>query len=109
MVMVGRFSQVFHAFGRLGALGLATAVVSLSLLPAACVAENRTIETETGKIKVETLASGLDHPWGMTFLPDGRLLVTERAGDLRLLSPDGTLSEPLAGATSVSTRIAAAY
>ncbi len=101
MVMVGRFSQVFHAFGRLGALGLATAVVSLSLLPAACVAENRTIETETGKIKVETLASGLDHPWGMTFLPDGRLLVTERAGDLRLLSPDGTLSEPLAGVPEV--------
>ena len=99
--MIERFPLVFRTFGRLGALALATAVLSLSLLPAACVAENRTIDTEAGKIRVETLASGLDHPWGMAFLPDGRMLVTERAGDLRLLTPDGTLSGPLAGVPEV--------
>ena len=44
------------------------------------------------KIKVETFAQGLDHPWGMQFLPDGRLLVTERLGRMRLISKDGKLS-----------------
>lgn len=75
--------------------------VPLALLPAAGFAEDQTIDTETGTIKVETLAEGLNHPWGMAFLPDGRLLVTERAGDMRILSEDGTLSEPLAGVPKV--------
>jgi glucose/arabinose dehydrogenase len=47
------------------------------------------------KIKVETFAQGLDHPWGMQFLPDGRLLVTERLGRMRLISKDGKLSPPI--------------
>ena len=46
--------------------------------------------------KVETVVSGLDHPWGLAFLPDGGLLVTERNGGLRLVR-DGKASEPLAG------------
>ena len=36
----------------------------------------RTVDTKAGKVAVETFAQGLDHPWGMAFLPDGRLLVT---------------------------------
>lgn len=91
-------------FGRLfapvGALAL-TMAVSLTLVHRAGAAEERLIDTETGKIKVETLVSGLDHPWGMAFLPDGRLLLTERAGRMRLLSPDGSLSEPLSGVPQV--------
>jgi len=51
---------------------------------------------KTGQaIKVETFAKGLVHPWGMAFLPDGRLLVTERPGRLRIVGKDGTLSAPL--------------
>jgi glucose/arabinose dehydrogenase len=47
------------------------------------------------------VAQGLEHPWGLAFLPDGRMLVTERPGRLRIVSRDGTLSEPLAGVPQV--------
>jgi len=53
-------------------------------------------------IKVETVAKGLEHPWGMQFLPDGRLLVTERPGRMRLVTQGGKLSEPLAGIPEVA-------
>ena len=46
-------------------------------------------------IKVEAFAKGLVHPWGMAFLPDGRLLVTERLGRMRLIAKDGRLSPPI--------------
>ena len=52
-------------------------------------------------IKVETFAKGLVHPWGMAFLPDGRLLVTERPGRLRIVGKDGKLSAPLQGVPKV--------
>lgn len=48
-------------------------------------------------VKVETVASGLDHPWGLSLMPDGRMLVTERAGRLRIVERDGKLSDPLTG------------
>lgn len=59
--------------------------------------------TTNTRFQVQTLARGLDHPWGGVFLPDGRLLLTERIGRLRLLSRDGALSAPLAGAPRVVT------
>jgi glucose/arabinose dehydrogenase len=43
-----------------------------------------------GQVTVQTLASGLNTPWGMAFLPDRSVLVTERGGTLRLVSADGT-------------------
>lgn len=45
---------------------------------------------------IETVASGLEHPWSLAFLPDGRLLVTERPGRLRIID-GGKLSAPVAG------------
>src|SRR4029079_17744300 len=57
--------------------------------------------TKAGTIKVETVATELSHPWGLAFLPDGRMLVTERSGTLRLVSKDGKLSPPLSGVPKV--------
>ncbi len=50
---------------------------------------------------VETVVGGLDHPWGLAFLPDGTRLVTERAGRLRLVGAGGQLSTPVAGLPAV--------
>jgi aldose sugar dehydrogenase len=55
-------------------------------------------------VRVHTVARGLEHPWGLAFLPDGRMLVTERAGRLRRVGPDGHVFEPLAGVPPVAAR-----
>jgi glucose/arabinose dehydrogenase len=54
-----------------------------------------------GAVHVQTIAQGLEHPWGLAFLPDGRMLVTERPGRVRIVERDGRLSEPLAGVPRV--------
>ncbi len=48
-----------------------------------------------------TVASGLDHPWGLAFLPTGEILVTERAGRLRVVGKDGALSAAVANLPAV--------
>lgn len=57
--------------------------------------------TQDGKVRVVTVATGLERPWGIAFLPDGRALVTERPGRLRIVSTDGRVSEPLDGVPAV--------
>ena len=61
-------------------------------------------ESRENVIKVETVATGLVHPWGLELLPDGRMLVTERPGRLRIVARDGTLSNPIAGVPQVAAR-----
>ncbi|WP_410216733.1 PQQ-dependent sugar dehydrogenase [Paracoccus sp. (in: a-proteobacteria)] len=50
------------------------------------------------------LAEGLEHPWGLVELPDGDWLVTERPGRMRMVSPDGTLTDPIEGLPEVDAR-----
>ena len=53
---------------------------------------------------VVTVAEGLQNPWGMAFLPGGKILITERPGRLRVLSTDGKLSAPVSGLPPVAAR-----
>ena len=52
-------------------------------------------------LSTEIVAEGLEHPWAMAFLPDGRYLVTERPGRMRIVQGDGRLGAPLAGLPAV--------
>ena len=54
-----------------------------------------------GGVRVETVASGLEHPWAVALLPDGGFLVTERPGRLRRVSAEGKVSEALQGLPQV--------
>jgi glucose/arabinose dehydrogenase len=54
--------------------------------------------------RVAEVVRGLEHPWALAFLPDGRMLVTERAGRLRIVTSDGRLSAPLVGVPGVVAR-----
>src|SRR5687767_12882340 len=57
-----------------------------------------------GVVRAETFAMGLENPWGLAFLPDGRMLVTEKAGRLRIVEKDGKLSDPLGGVPAVASQ-----
>jgi len=92
-----------EAFIRSARLGLAT-LVALAGAAEAQVQTNAPAPAATTGAKTETVARGLANPWGLAFLPDGRMLVTERPGRLRLVGKDGTLSQPLAGVPKVAAQ-----
>ncbi len=75
-----------------------TAMLTASVSTAA-IAED--VETERHKVSVSTLADGFTNPWGMTFLPDKSILVTERSGDIYWVSADGSYREKISGTPEV--------
>ena len=80
----------------LGAAGAgAAAAVVAGLVP------GRPAAAQSPALRVVTVAKGLQHPWGLAFLPDGRMMVTERPGRLRLVGPDGRLGPPVEGLPKV--------
>ena len=62
------------------------------------------VMTTDTEFDVRTIATGLEHPWGVAFLPDGAMLITERPGRLRVIGDDGTLSPAVAGLPEVDAR-----
>jgi glucose/arabinose dehydrogenase len=71
---------------------------------AACVSvEAEQFDAGGVTVDAETIAGGLEHPWGLAFLPDGGAVVTERPGRIRLIA-DGAVSEPVAGVPDVVAR-----
>ena len=80
------------------------AVLLLLALPAFAQEAPRSPNPNPVKLpaRVVDAARGLEHPWGLAFLPGGGMLVTERPGRLRRLTADGRLSEPLRGVPPVA-------
>ncbi|WP_415756164.1 PQQ-dependent sugar dehydrogenase [Pseudomonas sp. LT1P18] len=65
-------------------------------------APTQNLKSEQGTLEVTTVTKGLEHPWALAFLPDRQgMLVTERPGNLRVISADGKLSAPLSGVPKV--------
>lgn len=60
-----------------------------------------TPDNKTPGVRAETIAKGLRNPWALEFMPDGRMLVTERPGFLVIVTMDGTVSAPIAGVPAV--------
>jgi aldose sugar dehydrogenase len=83
---------------------LATLCASALLTVTAPVfaAPTQNLKSEQGTLEVTTMTKGLEHPWALAFLPDRQgMLVTERPGNLRVISADGKLSAPLSGVPKV--------
>jgi glucose/arabinose dehydrogenase len=82
------------------ATAVAVALASFAT-PSAAQITDAPAATSKQKYKVATFASGLVHPWGMAFLPDGQVLVSERPGRVRIVGKDGKLSDPVRGVPAV--------
>jgi glucose/arabinose dehydrogenase len=78
--------------------------LAVAITAPAAAQQQQTVRSSAGNLNVQTVAAGLANPWAIAFLPDGRLLVTERAGRLRVVTPDGKISPAVTGVPRVWVR-----
>lgn len=83
------------------ALALVLAGLALTRQP---VHAAEIVRSELAELRLDVVTAGLSHPWAMVFLPDGKMLVTERGGTLRTVTADGRISEPISGVPPVDAR-----
>ena len=82
----------------------ALCLAALALICASVTAVAQDFQSEKARFRSVTVASGLDRPWALAFLPDGRMLVTEKGGRMRVVARDGALSAPLSGVPPVAAQ-----
>jgi glucose/arabinose dehydrogenase len=82
-------------------LGIATSVACRAQHPTGPAAQSPNPAPLDGAVRVEVVAQGLRNPWGLAMLPDGRMLVTEKRGTLRIVERNGRASPPLSGVPAV--------
>lgn len=115
MKIASTSSRPFAAIARIGAAlalaaPMACAQTGLPVQAAAATTtatdgESTRVASSLGPLRVTTLARGLDHPWSLAFLTDGRWLIAERGGRLRAFDPaTRTLSAPIGGLPAVWTQ-----
>lgn len=88
----------------MNAMHRSLSIAALGLSALAATAHANTIETRWTDVNVETVASGLNHPWGIAFLSNGRMLVTERAGTMHIIDADGNKGEAISGLPEIKVR-----
>ena len=89
-------------------VGLVTVALAVAILLAVSFmiatgtrGEEPAYGSSAGELEVRTIARGLANPWALAFLPDGKMLVTERPGRMRIVTAEGQLSPPLKGVPEV--------
>jgi glucose/arabinose dehydrogenase len=82
----------------------ASAAILATMAAVSVDAWAESFSTEQARIRTDIVADGLENPWGLDFLPDNAVLVTERPGRLRIVAVDGTVSQPVAGLPDIAAR-----
>ncbi len=85
--------SVFASLRAVRAISVNPALLAAALLLCAGCAQAfdgpKVVATQKARVELTVVTSGLEHPWGIAFLPDGRALVTERPGRLRIVDRSG--------------------
>ena len=97
-----------HMTNRLSRQALAPLMIGTVVAGAGCgrmdAAAQGPVASEEATFELVTVVSGLEHPWGMAFLPDGSILVTERPGRLRIVRQGQLDPAPIQGVPPVYAR-----